>query len=53
MLDFLGNGDERYRAAHDGILSAIERVIAEGPITPDLGGTGSTQSVGQAIARLL
>ncbi|MEF9672537.1 hypothetical protein QNM99_10415 [Pseudomonas sp. PCH446] len=30
MLDFLGNGDERYRAAHDGILQAIERVIAEG-----------------------
>ncbi len=25
MLDFLGNGDERYHAAHDGILAAIER----------------------------
>ncbi|RYG98096.1 MAG: tartrate dehydrogenase, partial [Alphaproteobacteria bacterium] len=50
MLDFLGNGDDRYRAAHDGILQAIEDVIAEGPITPDLGGKGSTQDVGAAIA---
>jgi tartrate dehydrogenase/decarboxylase/D-malate dehydrogenase len=50
MLDFLGNGEERYRAAHDGILQAIERVIAQGPITPDLGGKGSTQDVGKAIA---
>jgi tartrate dehydrogenase/decarboxylase/D-malate dehydrogenase len=49
----LGNGDERYRAAHDGILQAIERVIAQGPITPDLGGQGSTQDVGMAIAALL
>lgn len=53
MLEFLGQGDERYRAAHDGILAAIERTIAEGPITPDLGGTGSTQAVGQAIAMAL
>jgi tartrate dehydrogenase/decarboxylase/D-malate dehydrogenase len=50
MLDFLGNGDERYRAAHDGILKAVEEVIAQGPITPDLGGEGSTQDVGAAIA---
>src|SRR5471032_1628941 len=49
MLDFLGNGDERYRAAHDGILQAIERVIADGPITPDLGGKGSTQEMGKSI----
>ena len=34
MLDFLGNGDERYRAAHDGILRGIEAVIAEGMVTP-------------------
>jgi len=53
MLDFLGNGDEQYRAAHDGILAAIELIIANGPITPDLGGTGSTQSVGEAIAAAL
>jgi tartrate dehydrogenase/decarboxylase/D-malate dehydrogenase len=53
MLDFLGNGDVRYRAAHDGILKAIEQVISEGPITPDLGGQGSTQDVGMAITAAL
>jgi len=53
MLDFLGNGDERYRAAHDGILRGIEAVIAEGMVTPDLGGKGSTQDVGLAIAQRL
>lgn len=49
MLDFLGNGDERYRQAHDGILQAIEQVIATGPRTPDMKGTASTQQVGEAI----
>lgn len=49
MLDFLGNGDGRYRAAHDGILRAIEGVIAQGVVTPDLGGTRSTQEVGDAV----
>ena len=53
MLEFLGGGDERYRAAHDGILAAIEQIIAAGPITPDLGGQGSTQDVGKAIAARL
>lgn len=53
MLDFLGNGDERYRAAHDGILAAIEKVIHSGPKTRDLGGSSSTQEVGQAIAAAL
>jgi tartrate dehydrogenase/decarboxylase/D-malate dehydrogenase len=38
MLDFLGNGDARYQAAHDGILAAIEQVIASGPKTPDMKG---------------
>jgi tartrate dehydrogenase/decarboxylase/D-malate dehydrogenase len=36
MLDFLGNGDARYQAAHDGILAAIEQTIASGPKTPDM-----------------
>jgi tartrate dehydrogenase/decarboxylase/D-malate dehydrogenase len=53
MLEFLGNGDERYAAAHDGILRAIESVIATGPKTPDLGGKASTQDVGAAIAAAL
>lgn len=52
MLDFLGGGPE-FRAAHDGIMQAIETVIAQGPKTRDLGGQGSTQEVGQAIADAL
>ena len=35
MLDFLGNGDERFQQAHNGILAAIEEVIAHGQ-TPDM-----------------
>lgn len=53
MLDFLGAGDERYKAAHDGILSAIEDVIAHGPKTPDMKGHASTQQVGEAICRAI
>ena len=45
MLDFLGE-----RAAHDAIVHAIERVLAEGPRTPDLGGEASTTQMGEAIA---
>ena len=51
MLDFLG-----YRAAHDAVLAAIEKVLdpaSGGPRTPDLGGSGSTQDVGRAIAEAL
>jgi tartrate dehydrogenase/decarboxylase / D-malate dehydrogenase len=56
MLEFLGRGcedtarHERYQAAHDAIVTAIEETLAQGPRTPDLGGTASTQSMGQAIA---
>lgn len=53
MLDFLGDGDERYRQAHDGILAAIEQTIASGPRAPDMQGNASTQQVGEAIASLL
>ncbi|NKF25209.1 tartrate dehydrogenase [Pseudomonas sp. BGM005] len=52
MLDFLGDGPE-FSAAHDAIMQAIETVIAQGPKTRDLGGQGSTQEVGQAIADAL
>ncbi len=51
MLDFLG-----YRAAHDAMLGAIEAALdpqADGPRTPDLGGTACTRDVGRAIAQLL
>ena len=50
MLDFLGNGNPKYKQAHDAILAAIEKVLVEGPKTPDLGGSGDTTSVGKAIA---
>lgn len=50
MLDFLGNGDARYVAAHDAILGAIEKVLVEGPRTPDMGGVSNTTEMGKAIA---
>ena len=53
MLDFLGNGDANYTAAHDAIMKAIETVLVEGPNTPDLGGNGNTTDVGKAIAAAL
>jgi tartrate dehydrogenase/decarboxylase/D-malate dehydrogenase len=45
MLDHLGHSD-----AAEAILHAIEAVLIEGPHTPDLGGTASTQDLGKAIA---
>jgi tartrate dehydrogenase/decarboxylase/D-malate dehydrogenase len=45
MLDHLGHPD-----AAKAIVDAIENVLAEGPRTPDLGGTASTQDLGKAIA---
>jgi len=53
MLDFLGNGDAMYRQAHDAIMAAIERVLVEGPRTPDMGGSADTTAVGEAIAALI
>jgi tartrate dehydrogenase/decarboxylase/D-malate dehydrogenase len=50
MIDFLGNGDANYRAAHDAIVNAIETVLLQGPKTPDLGGSANTTEVGKAIA---
>ncbi len=48
MLNFLGCTE-----AHDAMLSAIETVLANGPRTPDLGGTASTTEMGEAIAALI
>ncbi len=45
MLEWLG-----HKPAHDAMLSAIERVCAEGPRTPDMGGSATTSEVGAAIA---
>lgn len=53
MLDFLGNGSDEFRAAHDDIVTAIEQAIANGSVTPDMGGKGSTQDVGQSIAAIV
>jgi len=47
MLDHLGLYD-----AHDRIVNAIERVVASGKDrTPDLGGTGTTTQLANAITR--
>jgi tartrate dehydrogenase/decarboxylase/D-malate dehydrogenase len=50
MLDFLGNGTDNTKKAHDAILDAIEAVLVEGPHTPDLGGKAKTSDIGKAIA---
>jgi tartrate dehydrogenase/decarboxylase / D-malate dehydrogenase len=48
MLEHLGHKD-----AGDAVVRAIERVLAEGPRTRDIGGKGSTGDVGKAIADAL
>jgi tartrate dehydrogenase/decarboxylase/D-malate dehydrogenase len=51
MLEFLG-----YKAAHDAILAAIEKVLdpkSGAPRTPDISGTASTSDVGRAIEQAL
>jgi tartrate dehydrogenase/decarboxylase/D-malate dehydrogenase len=48
MLEHLGHKD-----AADAIVKAIERVLADGPRTRDLGGTANTAEVGKAIADAL
>ena len=53
MPDFLGNGDDNYRAAHDAIVAAIEDWLLHGEHTPDMGGTANTNEAGQAIAARL
>ncbi|MEO6031132.1 MAG: isocitrate/isopropylmalate family dehydrogenase, partial [Burkholderiaceae bacterium] len=53
MLDFLGHGTGAGKAAHDAIVRAIETVLIKGPRTPDLGGTATTSSMGEAIAALV
>jgi tartrate dehydrogenase/decarboxylase/D-malate dehydrogenase len=51
MLQFLG-GSAGQRA-HDFILRAVETVLADGPRTPDLGGSASTTDIGKAVARAI
>ena len=45
MLEHLGEQD-----AADAVLQGIEKVLANGPKTPDMGGTALTQDMGEAIA---
>jgi tartrate dehydrogenase/decarboxylase/D-malate dehydrogenase len=48
MLEHLGHAD-----AAAAIVRAIERVLTEGPRTPDIGGKASTEALGKAIAAAL
>src|SRR2546428_12413959 len=48
MLEHLGEKD-----AGEAIVRAIERVLAEGPRTRDIGGKATTADVGKAIAAAL
>ncbi|THU03791.1 tartrate dehydrogenase [Lampropedia puyangensis] len=49
MLDFLTGNTGAGRLAHDCMLAAIEEVLIDGPLTPDLGGSARTEVLGQAI----
>jgi tartrate dehydrogenase/decarboxylase/D-malate dehydrogenase len=42
-----------YPAAAAALMSAIETVLAEGPRTPDMGGTATTSDVGKAVAAII
>lgn len=53
MLDFLGQGDVQWKAAHDAILAAIEYALRGEIRTPDLGGAASTMAMGQCIAQYI
>ena len=48
MLEHLG-----YAQASAAIVSAIEKVLLDGPRTPDAGGNASTDDVGKAIAAII
>lgn len=48
MLEHLG-----YAEAGAAILKAIEGVLLDGPRTPDIGGSASTEDVGQAITNAI
>jgi tartrate dehydrogenase/decarboxylase/D-malate dehydrogenase len=48
MLEHLGHGD-----AAAAVMRAIERMLAEGPRTPDLGGKATTSELGRAIAEAI
>ncbi|HAY4825799.1 TPA: tartrate dehydrogenase, partial [Escherichia coli] len=43
----------RFQQAHNGILAAIEEVIAHGPKTPDMKGNATTPQVADAICKII
>ncbi|OFC69206.1 tartrate dehydrogenase [Alteromonas confluentis] len=49
MLRFLTADSGSGAEAHDAIISAIETTLKDDVLTPDLGGTASTQALGDAI----
>jgi tartrate dehydrogenase/decarboxylase / D-malate dehydrogenase len=53
MLDFLTESAGAGRQAHDLIVKAIERVLKDGPRTPDLGGKANTTEMGKAVADVI
>ena len=53
MLEFLAADNPRLQQAADAILHAIEQALTGECKTPDLGGTASTQQLGDAIAALI
>ena len=48
MLEHLGHAD-----AAGAVMRGIERVLAEGPRTPDLGGKATTEDLGKAVAEAI
>jgi tartrate dehydrogenase/decarboxylase/D-malate dehydrogenase len=48
MLDHLGEND-----AADRLMRAVEAVTSEGVLTPDIGGTATTQEVTVAVCRMI
>ena len=53
MLEFLGEQDDACLKASQELLTAIEKVLQEGPHTPDLGGKANTTDMGKSIAEAL
>ena len=48
LLDHLGHAE-----AGAALMRAIEKVLLDGPRTPDLGGKASTEDIGKAVASLI
>ena len=52
--DAAKDGSRRQIGKHGrSVRQSVERALAEGTVTPDLGGTATTEQVGRAVARSL